>query len=52
MTDLTTKYYVSYRNQGKSERTPVFDTKERAEEAKRMLKFQGATAIRLHKVGD
>lgn len=43
------RYYVTYRNQGKPERTPsTYGSRATAEECAEFLKFQGATAIRIH----
>ena len=44
-------YYITFRNQGKPERTPVLpDAENNSRHNINLLKSQGATAIRLHKV--
>ncbi len=44
------EYYISYRNQGKPERTPVMpDMESNADKNVKLLKAQGATSIRVHK---
>ena len=43
-------YYITYRNQGKSERTPLMpDADKNAQHNAELLKIQGATAIKIHK---
>ena len=49
------KYYITYRNQGKPERTPVMPDTEDCANSKHnveLLKIQGATSIRVHCVKD
>lgn len=42
-------YYITYRNCGKPERTPVLgDSQEHANKNVTLLKIQGATSIRIH----
>lgn len=42
-------YYITYKNQGKSEKTPPFATYEEAKKSADFLKFQGATSVRIQK---
>lgn len=43
------RYYLTYRNQGKPERTPArYDNDTDACACAAFLKFQGATAVRVH----
>ena len=43
------RYYLTYRNQGKTERTPAkYDNETDAYACAGFLKFQGATAVRVH----
>lgn len=44
-----TIWRITYRNQGKPEKCPLFEaTREEAERRADFLKFQGATSVRLH----
>jgi hypothetical protein len=44
-------YYITYRNQGKSERTPIMpDAEANALKNISLLKIQGATCIKVHKI--
>jgi len=46
-----TEYYITYRNCGKPERTPVMpDKEENAQHNVKLLKVQGATSIRVCEV--
>jgi len=42
-------YYITYKNQGKSEKTQYFSTYDQAKKSRDFLKFQGATSIRIQK---
>ena len=43
------QFYITYRNCGKPERTPILgDTPEGARHNVELLKIQGATAIKIH----
>lgn len=43
-------YYITFRNQGKPERTPSMpDYEKNGEHNVKLLKVQGATSIRVHK---
>ncbi len=43
------QFYITYRNLGKPERTPILgNTKARVKHNIELLKIQGATAIRVH----
>ena len=43
------QYYITYRNEGRPERTPILgDTQEHAQKNVNLLKVQGATSIRVH----
>ena len=43
------KYYITYKNQGTSERTPtMFERKASSKKNVELLKIQGATSIRIH----
>ena len=45
------KYYITYRNCGKPERTPIMpDAESNAQKNVKLLEIQGATSIRVHKV--
>ena len=45
-------YYITYRNCGKPESTPVMpDAENNAQHNVELLKLQGATSIRIHKGG-
>jgi len=44
------EFYVSFKNQGKPEKTPAWKTYEEAKESAEFLKFQGATNIRIIQV--
>lgn len=45
------EYYITYKNQGKPERTPVMpDMELNAQKNVALLKLQGATSIKVHKV--
>lgn len=45
------EYYITYRNQGKPERTPVMpDMELNAKHNVELLKIQGATTIKVHQV--
>ena len=47
-----TEYYITYRNEGRPERTPIMGgTEQDIEHNVELLKIQGATSIRIHKVG-
>ena len=43
-------FTVKYRNHGKPERTPLFATREKAEESAAFLRFQGAACVRIHQI--
>jgi len=44
-------YYITFRNQGKPESTPVMpDAESNAQKNISLLKLQGVTSIKLHKV--
>ncbi len=44
-------YYITYRNLGKPESTPVMpDIDKNAQRNVALLKLQGATSVRVHKV--
>jgi hypothetical protein len=45
--EMKVKYIVTYRNEGRPEKTPQFDTKEQAQETAEFLKFQGATSVKV-----
>lgn len=46
-------FYISYRNQGKPERTPILgNTQELAQKNIKLLKMQGATSVRIHWVSE
>jgi len=40
-------YYVTYRNEGRPEKTRIFQTRKEAEESRDFLIFQGATGVRV-----
>ena len=42
-------YIVYYNNQGKKEKTGIWQTKKEAEECARFLKFQGAGKVKIIK---
>lgn len=43
-------YYITFRNHGKPERTPVMpDANKNAQHNVELLKIQGAAAIKIHK---
>jgi hypothetical protein len=44
----TTRYYVTYKNMGRSEKTQPFDTYDEAKESASFLKFQKATSVKIH----
>lgn len=45
------EYYITYRNEGRLERSPVMpDAELNAEKNKTLLKLQGATSIKIHLV--
>ena len=46
------KYYITYRNMRKPERTPVYlmETEEHIAKNVKLLKIQGATSIRVHRL--
>lgn len=43
-------YRVYYKNQGYSEKSPIFNTEKEAIECAEFLKFQGATSVRIKKL--
>ncbi len=44
-------YYITFKNCGKTERTPVMpDIEKNAQKNVTLLKVQGATVIKVHKV--
>ncbi len=44
------QFYITYRNLGKPERTPILgNTEEWIKHSVELLKIQGATAIRVHR---
>lgn len=42
-------YYITYKNNGKSEKTAKIDDYEKAKKTKEFLKFQGVTNIKINK---
>ena len=41
------KWIVHYKNQGKSEKSPQYDSEEEARKCAEFLKFQGAKSVRV-----
>lgn len=53
LTICQTRYYVTYRNQGKPEKTPPkYDNETDAYSCAAFLKIQGATSVRVHRLDD
>jgi hypothetical protein len=45
------QYYITFRNYGKPEQTPIMpDAEKNAQRNVKLLKAQGATAVRIHLV--
>ncbi len=46
------EYYITYRNMGKPEHTPIMpDAEKNAQRNVELLKLQGATNVKVHKLG-